>query len=96
MNSLPLGTAESTEAGTPGPAESAETQDDAQRALRLLETLPENQQEVIRLKIEHGLKYRGIGEITGLSMSNVGYLLHQGLQSLRQKMRCRTAERDSA
>jgi RNA polymerase sigma-70 factor (ECF subfamily) len=65
------------------PAVVAEQTDMAQHLLRLLAQLPTNQQEVVRLKIEHGLKYREIAEVTGLSASNVGYLLHQALQSLR-------------
>ena len=56
------------------------------RALAALSKLSENQQEVIRLRIEHGLNYQQISEITDLSVSNVGYLLHVGLKSLRQSL----------
>ncbi|MFP6618069.1 MAG: hypothetical protein VB877_01905 [Pirellulaceae bacterium] len=31
------------------------------------------------------MSYREIGEITGLSISNVGYLLHVGLKSIREQ-----------
>lgn len=63
-----------------------ELQDTSSEVLRLLETLPENQQEVVRLKFQNGLSYREISEITGLSVSNVGYLLHAAIQTLRRKL----------
>lgn len=85
MTSLPPHVAESPTAGTSDPAVAAERHEDASRADALLGRLPENQQEVIRLKIQHGLRYREISEVTGLSVSNVGYLLHHGLQSLRRQ-----------
>ena len=49
-------------------------------------TLPPNQREVVRLKFEHELSYREISAITGLTSSNVGYLLVQGLRELRKKL----------
>lgn len=51
-----------------------------------MDGLPTNQQEVIRLKVESGLSYREISELTGLSISNVGYLLHTGLTSIRTRL----------
>ena len=50
---------------------------------RLIAGLPENQQEVMRLKFENGLSYREISEVTGLTVTNVGYLLHTALCTLR-------------
>lgn len=74
------------EAHEPSPAAVAEDRDAAGRILHLLEHLPENQQEVIRLKFQNGLSYREISGITGLSVTNVGFLLHTGLKTLRRKM----------
>jgi RNA polymerase sigma factor (sigma-70 family) len=54
--------------------------------LRQLETLPGNQQETIRLKFQHGLSYKQIADITGHSVSNVGFLIHTGLKTLRQRL----------
>src|SRR5262245_16959176 len=48
-----------------------------------LSRLSANQQEVIRLKFQQGLKYREIAAVTGLSVSNVGFLIHTGLKKLR-------------
>lgn len=74
---------ECSEVGNTDPALATERRDMSQHLLQLLAKLPANQQEVVRLKIEHDLKYREIAEVTGLSVSNVGYLLHHALQSLR-------------
>lgn len=86
MSALAEPLAAKTVSRDPSPSEAAETNDDAGRALQLLEQLPDNQQEVLRLKFQGGLRYREIAEVTGLSVSNVGFLIHRGLKALRQKM----------
>ena len=47
-----------------------------------LDVLDPRSRELIRLKFEEGLSYKEISERTGLSMSNVGYLLHHALKDL--------------
>jgi len=74
-----------------GPDERIEQDESAAVALRHLARLPENQQEVIRLKFQHGLSYKEISSVTRLSVSNVGFLIHVGMKALRRKM---TAEDD--
>ena len=54
--------------------------------LRELGALPANQQEVVRLKFQESMSYREIAAITGLSLGNVGYLLHMAIKSLREKL----------
>jgi RNA polymerase sigma-70 factor (ECF subfamily) len=39
-------------------------------------------QEIIRLKFHEGLSYQQISQRTGVSVGNVGYLLHYALKSL--------------
>jgi RNA polymerase sigma factor (sigma-70 family) len=56
---------------------------DASRLRDAIDALPDNQREVVRLKFTHGLSYKEIAEVTGLSTSNVGYLLHHGLKALK-------------
>ncbi|MEQ2010038.1 MAG: sigma-70 family RNA polymerase sigma factor [Limisphaerales bacterium] len=68
------------------PDAQAEAGETAGRALRLLGALPENQREVVRLKFQVGLSYAEISRITGHSVSNVGFLLHTALKTLRQQM----------
>ena len=55
--------------------------------MRALDDLPANQQEVIRLKFQNDLSYREISRITKLSESNVGFLIHTGLKTLRHRVR---------
>ncbi|MEZ6120581.1 MAG: sigma-70 family RNA polymerase sigma factor [Pirellulaceae bacterium] len=68
------------------PEQNMSLREEAAKALSALAQLSENQQEVIRLRIEHGLNYQQIAEITNLSVTNVGYLLHVGLKTLRTKL----------
>ncbi len=70
----------------PGPADIAETRDSAALALRLLDALPPNQRDVIRLKFQNGFSYQEISRISGHSVSNVGYLIHVGLKTLRNQL----------
>lgn len=70
---------------TPEPARALESKDDSNRLHSLIRTLPERQRELVRLKFEAGLSYRDIASATGLSVSNVGTLLHQAVQSLREQ-----------
>jgi RNA polymerase sigma-70 factor (ECF subfamily) len=53
------------------------------RVLQILETLPRNQREVVHLKFQSGLSYKEISAITGLSTSNVGFLLHTAVRAIR-------------
>src|SRR3954470_9670086 len=78
--------AETFASPTAGPDESAETKDSASHVLTLLGKLPENQQEVIRLKFQHGMSYRQISAITGHSESNVGFLIHSGIKTIRSQV----------
>jgi RNA polymerase sigma factor (sigma-70 family) len=68
------------------PALAAETSDTASHVLRMVADLPENQRECLQLKFGHGLMYREIAEVTGLSVGNVGFLIHTGLTTLRARL----------
>jgi RNA polymerase sigma factor (sigma-70 family) len=67
----------------PGPPDVAERREMASRVLDLLESLPINQRDVIRLKFQNGFSYQEISRISGHSVSNVGYLIHAGMKTLR-------------
>ncbi len=54
--------------------------------LKALQTLPANQQEVLRLKFQGDLSYLEISRVTRLSVSNVGFLIHTGLKTIREKV----------
>ena len=66
----------------PGPLDAAVRRDLASRVLDLLEVLPLNQREVIRLKFQNGFSYQEISRISGHSVSNVGYLIHAGVKGV--------------
>jgi RNA polymerase sigma-70 factor (ECF subfamily) len=51
--------------------------------LRLIDRLPPNQQEVVRLKFQNGFSYKEISRITELSVGNVGFLIHTAVTRLR-------------
>jgi len=61
----------------------------------VLEQLPRNQREVIRLKFQHDLSYKEISSITGLSVTNVGFLLHTGIKRLRKLLQHTLSEHPS-
>jgi RNA polymerase sigma-70 factor (ECF subfamily) len=70
----------------PDPALAVEQADTSRIALRMLEGLPPNQREVLRLKFQNGFSYREISRISGLSVTNVGFLIHTGLKTLRKRL----------
>jgi RNA polymerase sigma-70 factor (ECF subfamily) len=53
--------------------------------LRLIDRLPPNQQEVVRLKFQNGFSYKEIAGITSLSVTNVGFLIHTAVARLRRE-----------
>lgn len=66
------------------PAAALEQKEDARRLTEMVAALPPNQRDVIRLKFDAGLSYREISEITKLSVSNVGFLIHTAVKTLRE------------
>ena len=71
---------------TPDPASAAARRDDVSRLLQIVGTLPDRQQELIRLKFQNELSYKEISRITALSVSNVGVILHNAVKNIRQAM----------
>ncbi|NJM36510.1 MAG: sigma-70 family RNA polymerase sigma factor [Akkermansiaceae bacterium] len=66
------------------PDENLSQQEQSHRLSAYLDRLTPNQREAIILKFQQGLSYQEIHEITGHSISNVGFLLHAGLKRLRE------------
>lgn len=56
------------------------------RLLEFVETLPERQQEALRLKFQGGLSYREIAEVMNTTVNNVGVILHTAVKTVRQRM----------
>lgn len=85
---MPLGDIEleAQESREPSPAAAAEQRESAGQVSRILASLPDSQQEVVRLKFQNGLSYREISRITNLTVTNVGFLLHTALKTIRSQM----------
>jgi RNA polymerase sigma-70 factor (ECF subfamily) len=76
---------EAREAEQPMPFERLEQSEAAGFLSRIVATLPPRQLEVLQLKFQNDLSYQEISEITELSVSNVGVLIHNALKTLRQR-----------
>jgi len=85
MQTLPDAQAAAFPAPGRSPAEEASLRESASLLLRKLAELPANQAEVIRLKFQQQMSYREIAAVTSLSETNVGYLIHVGIQTLRRQ-----------
>ena len=70
----------------PGAARVLEHKEAMGQVLRVVETLPKNQREVIYLKFQCDLSYKEISDITCLSVSNVGFLIHTAIKSIRKQI----------
>ena len=91
---IPMPLPDDRPCGAPGPAALLERRESATSLFRLLDALSENQREVIRLKFQNDLSYREIADLTHLSVTNVGFLLHTGLKKLRALLREEKAPED--
>ena len=69
-----------------GPLRKLETQEVLSGVAEVIEVLPDRQREVIRLKFQQGLSYKEISSVTGLSVSNVGFLIHTGVKTIRKRL----------
>ena len=77
------GILEARQTADPSPAEQLEQKEAGSFLLRIVSTLPPRQQEVLQLKFQNDLSYQEISEITNLSVSNVGVVIHNALKTLR-------------
>jgi RNA polymerase sigma-70 factor (ECF subfamily) len=58
-----------------------------QRALDELGRLPDEQRQVLMLKVMEGLTLREVGEITGLTPGNAAYRIDRGLRELARRLK---------
>ncbi len=68
------------------PAESLQRDEDMSHIRKIIMTLPERQQEVVRLKFQNELSYKQISGITNMSVSHVGVTLHTAIKTIREKL----------
>jgi RNA polymerase sigma factor (sigma-70 family) len=72
----------STEAG---PHTALERKQAEESIASLIAGLPERSREVVALKFGGGLSYKEIADVTGLSVSHVGVILHEAIKSVRER-----------
>jgi RNA polymerase sigma factor (sigma-70 family) len=83
MKRFDEGQVERVTASEPRPGRELEHAETHAVILQMIEKLPPNQQEVVRLKFQNGFSYKEISRITTLSVSNVGFLIHTAVARLR-------------
>jgi RNA polymerase sigma-70 factor, ECF subfamily len=66
------------------PEEDQSHASDRERLAALIERLPERERELLALKYGAGATNRAIAEVTGLSETNVGTIIHRAVQTLRR------------
>ena len=86
MKRLDEASAERAATDALGPEMVTEQQDSHARILQMMQALPENQQEVVRLKFQNGMSYKEIASVTELTVTNVGFLLHTAINTLRARV----------
>ena len=67
------------------PERDVERESDLARLSRLTKELPDRERELIALKYGAAINNRLIAQLTGLSESNVGTILHRVVQTLRSR-----------
>jgi RNA polymerase sigma-70 factor (ECF subfamily) len=91
MTHLERSKAEQMVAVEPRPGQALESAEALKLTRELVQRLPANQQEVVRLKFQNGFSYKEIARITDLSVSNVGFLIHTAVASLRREWAAQAA-----
>ncbi len=93
MNQLDTAAAAECACPEPSPQENAVQRETTTEVLSLVSRLPPDQQEVVRLRFQQGLSYRDISSVTELTVSNVGYLLHMAIKTLRTELAASNGEK---
>jgi RNA polymerase sigma-70 factor (ECF subfamily) len=75
----------------PRPLAALEQQEQLERVMDLVSRLPEKEREVLTLKFQCDLSYREISEVTDLSVSHVGVLIHKGVRRIREQVQSQTS-----
>ncbi len=69
------------------PAERCAQQDQIVRLRTMMNSLSDRQQQVLRLRLHQGMSYQQISDATGISVSSVGFQIHEALITLRSLLR---------
>lgn len=86
------GTVEHPADAAPLPDERMERMEAIEKTRLCLQTLDTRARELVRLKFDEGLSYKEMSERTGLSVGNVGFVLHHALKRLAAELENRGIE----
>lgn len=75
----------------PRPLADLEQQQRLEEVMDLISQLPEKEREVLTLKFRCELSYREISEVTQLSVSHVGVLIHKGVRRIREHVQSQSS-----
>lgn len=65
----------------------AESREEIEALKKAMDCLPERERQVLQFKYFAGLKNTEIAELTGISASNTGVLVHRALKKLKEKLK---------
>jgi RNA polymerase sigma-70 factor (ECF subfamily) len=68
------------------PTRKLETKDEARNVVAALAGLAERDREVVSLRFAGDLSYKEIADVTGLTVSHVGVILHHAIRSVRTEV----------
>ncbi|MFO0614932.1 MAG: sigma-70 family RNA polymerase sigma factor [Polyangiaceae bacterium] len=69
-----------------GPDRALEKKEAGARIAKAMATLSERDREIVALKFAGGLSYKEIADVTKLSVSHVGVILHEALKKVRERV----------
>lgn len=69
-----------------GPASRAERTESLSRVQSIVLGLPVQQRQALVLKFSGGLSYKEIAEVMELTVTNVGFILHTAIKSVRERL----------
>ena len=75
------------DAAEESPAAEYSRRDAAQRAWQMLDVLNDRERQIVMLKIVDELSYKEIAETMEVSVSNVGFILHNSMKKMAKAMR---------
>lgn len=75
-----------TDSDGESPQNSLEKEELINQVSAVVDTLPERQREVVRLKFQQQLSYEEISQVTGETKSTIGWLLHEAMLKLRKDL----------
>ncbi len=79
--------AEARTASAPRVDEAAEREEAMERVIEEIQKLSDKERQVVLLRLQEGMSYRDISQVTGETEGNIGYLLHHAVRKLGARLR---------